>query len=223
MSRLAASTRLYCYYQVPWPNLQRDSSSSSIQCSQAPLCLLIDDSKENMLCQTGNVDPIEAKDDDGCQVEGKDSNLTNQRRLLPLSLVVCLSIPPSTYLSTIIAQMLRRIVAPCYRLRQSPLHRTYASVPDLQHYLRPGDSLHGFTLLRKENVPELELSALQFTHDKTGAEYLHIARDDTNNVFSIGFKTNPPDATGVPHILEHVTLCGSEKCVVHHNRRRVKM
>jgi Zn-dependent M16 (insulinase) family peptidase len=38
-----------------------------------------------------------------------------------------------------------------------------------------------------------------------------VARDDENNVFSIGFKTNPPDATGVPHILEHVTLCSSEK------------
>ena len=106
-----------------------------------------------------------------------------------------------------------RIVAPYNRLRQPLLYRTYASVTDLQQYPKPGDSLHGFTLKRKENVPELELSALQFTHDKTGAEYLHIARDDTNNVFSIGFKTNPPDATGVPHILEHVTLCGSEKCV----------
>jgi Zn-dependent M16 (insulinase) family peptidase len=40
---------------------------------------------------------------------------------------------------------------------------------------------------------------------------VHIARDDSNNVFSIGFKTNPPDATGVPHILEHTTLCGSQK------------
>ncbi|GIZ49522.1 hypothetical protein CKM354_001255200 [Cercospora kikuchii] len=101
-----------------------------------------------------------------------------------------------------------RIVAPYHRLR---LHRAYASVTDLQQYPKPGDRLHGFTLQRAENVPELELAALHFTHDKTGADYLHIARDDTNNVFSIGFKTNPPDATGVPHILEHVTLCGSEK------------
>ena len=38
-----------------------------------------------------------------------------------------------------------------------------------------------------------------------------MARDDTNNVFSIGFKTNPPDNTGVPHILEHTTLCGSKR------------
>ena len=48
-------------------------------------------------------------------------------------------------------------------------------------------------------------------HSKTGAEYLHVAREDQNNVFAINFKTNPANDTGLPHILEHVTLCGSEK------------
>lgn len=75
----------------------------------------------------------------------------------------------------------------------------------------PGAALHGFTLRRVKEVPELELQALHYTHNKTGCEYLHLGKDDPNNVFSIGFKTNPPDRTGVPHILEHVTLCGSEK------------
>ncbi|QYS94680.1 Mitochondrial presequence protease [Trichoderma simmonsii] len=85
------------------------------------------------------------------------------------------------------------------------------TVTDLALYPKPGSKLHGFTLVRAKHVPELELTALQLQHDKTGADYLHIARDDTNNVFSIGFKTNPPDDTGVPHILEHTTLCGSDK------------
>ncbi|KAI0471811.1 Metalloenzyme, LuxS/M16 peptidase-like protein [Xylariaceae sp. FL0804] len=85
------------------------------------------------------------------------------------------------------------------------------AVTDLSHYPKPGEKLHGFTLLRSKHVPELELTALHLQHDKTGADYLHIARDDSNNVFSIGFKTNPPDDTGVPHILEHTTLCGSNK------------
>ncbi|KAL7795337.1 Metalloenzyme, LuxS/M16 peptidase-like protein [Trichoderma ceciliae] len=85
------------------------------------------------------------------------------------------------------------------------------TVTDLALYPKPGAKLHGFTVVRTKHVPELELTALQLQHDKTGADYLHIARDDTNNVFSIGFKTNPPDDTGVPHILEHTTLCGSEK------------
>lgn len=77
-----------------------------------------------------------------------------------------------------------------------------------------GDGLHGFVVQHKKQVPELHLTAVLLKHDKTGADYLHVARDDKNNVFSIGFKTNPPDATGLPHILEHTTLCGSEKLVL---------
>lgn len=63
----------------------------------------------------------------------------------------------------------------------------------------------------KKHIPELHLTAVLLKHDKTNADYLHVAREDRNNVFGIGFKTNPPDFTGVPHILEHTTLCGSEK------------
>jgi presequence protease len=96
---------------------------------------------------------------------------------------------------------------------RSTAKRAARAATDLSQYPKPGEQLHGFTLLRTKHVPELELTALYLRHDKTGAEHLHIARDDSNNVFSIGFKTNPPDDTGVPHILEHTTLCGSEKSV----------
>ncbi|MCJ1313758.1 Mitochondrial presequence protease [Agyrium rufum] len=89
--------------------------------------------------------------------------------------------------------------------------RGLASIVDASNYPKPGESLHGFTFKRSKHVPELQLTAFHLQHEKTGAEYLHVARDDSNNVFSIGFKTNPPDDTGVPHILEHTTLCGSEK------------
>lgn len=80
-----------------------------------------------------------------------------------------------------------------------------------EHDLHVGQQLHGFTLRRQKYVPELQLKAYDLQHDRTGAEYLHVERDDKNNVFSIAFKTNPPDDTGVPHILEHTTLCGSKK------------
>ena len=103
--------------------------------------------------------------------------------------------------------LLRRDLKRFQRLRG----RAYASITDVTNYPKPGDQLHGFTLKRSKHVPELQLTALHLEHDRTGAEYVHIARDDKNNVFSIGFKTNPPDDTGVPHILEHTTLCGSEK------------
>ncbi|KAK4043494.1 Metalloenzyme, LuxS/M16 peptidase-like protein [Parachaetomium inaequale] len=94
---------------------------------------------------------------------------------------------------------------------RSTAKRAARAATDLSQLPKAGEQLHGFTLLRTKHVPELELTALHLRHDKTGAEHLHIARDDSNNVFSIGFKTNPPDDTGVPHILEHTTLCGSEK------------
>lgn len=104
--------------------------------------------------------------------------------------------------------MLRHATAASAASRHAS-RRAFASLANAP--TTPGEKLHGFTVLRSKHVPELELTALHLQHDKTGAEHLHIARDDANNVFSIGFKTNPPDDTGVPHILEHTTLCGSEK------------
>ncbi|KAH3900345.1 pitrilysin family metalloprotease SCDLUD_003319 [Saccharomycodes ludwigii] len=74
-----------------------------------------------------------------------------------------------------------------------------------------GAIYHGFEIKRILPVPELQLTAIDFEHQKTGAHHLHIDRDDNNNVLSVAFKTNPPNSTGVPHILEHTTLCGSAK------------
>ncbi|MBO5587143.1 MAG: insulinase family protein, partial [Acidaminococcaceae bacterium] len=48
-------------------------------------------------------------------------------------------------------------------------------------------------------------------HERSGARLLYLANDDDNKVFSIGFRTPPSDDTGVAHILEHSTLCGSRK------------
>ncbi|KAI4120181.1 MAG: hypothetical protein LQ345_000137 [Seirophora villosa] len=108
---------------------------------------------------------------------------------------------------------LRRYLSSCTAspLLRSPTRRHLATAsPASDRTLAVGQQLHGFTLQRQKHVPELQLTAYDLRHDRTGAEYLHIDRDDKNNVFSISFKTNPPDDTGVPHILEHTTLCGSE-------------
>ena len=102
----------------------------------------------------------------------------------------------------------------CYpfkKLKRPLVRRCLASIAEAHHHPNPGEKIHGFLLKRTKHVPELQLTAFDLEHEKTGAKYLHIARDDENNVFSIGFKTNPPDSTGVPHILEHTTLCGSQK------------
>ncbi|KAG5419369.1 CYM1 [Candida metapsilosis] len=72
--------------------------------------------------------------------------------------------------------------------------------------------LHGFEIVDTTTIPEFSLIATLLKHEASGAQHLHLdASNDNNNVFSIAFKTNPPDATGVPHILEHTTLCGSKK------------
>src|ERR1700761_4078511 len=90
--------------------------------------------------------------------------------------------------------------------------RSLATLANSNTLARPGDRLHGFTLEKTERFPVFDLTGYLLRHDKTGAEYLHLARDDDpNKVFAIAFRTNPPDATGVPHILEHTTLCGSKK------------
>ena len=88
--------------------------------------------------------------------------------------------------------------------------RKYATITDPAHYPKTGEVINGFTLEKIKHVLELHLTAIQLEHQMTGAQYLHVAREDKNNVFAINFKTNPNDDTGLPHILEHVTLCGSE-------------
>ncbi|CAG0914452.1 unnamed protein product [Notodromas monacha] len=74
-----------------------------------------------------------------------------------------------------------------------------------------GAQFHGFTVQRSELVTELDLAAILLKHDDTGCKYLHLARNDTDNVFATLFRTIPEDSTGAPHILEHYVLNGSEK------------
>uniref|UniRef100_A0A3B3SHI6 Pitrilysin metalloproteinase 1 n=1 Tax=Paramormyrops kingsleyae TaxID=1676925 RepID=A0A3B3SHI6_9TELE len=76
---------------------------------------------------------------------------------------------------------------------------------------KAGQSIHGFRVRQVTPVPDLCLTAVQLSHNVTGAEVLHLARDDSNNLFSVQFRTTPRDSTGVPHVLEHTVLCGSHK------------
>lgn len=105
-----------------------------------------------------------------------------------------------------------RGVLRCQKPRKGALVglRKYATLTDQKNFPKTGEVINGFTVERIRDVPELHLTALQLKHNGTGAQYLHVAREDKNNVFAINFKTNPNDDTGLPHILEHVTLCGSE-------------
>jgi Zn-dependent M16 (insulinase) family peptidase len=60
-------------------------------------------------------------------------------------------------------------------------------------------------------IDSLNLTIEHYEHKVTGAAHYHLAADDSQNVFLVALRTVPMDSTGVAHILEHTTLCGSEK------------
>ena len=68
-----------------------------------------------------------------------------------------------------------------------------------------------FTLVNETKHPTLDQTLLEFKHNTTGARHIHIQSDDAENTFMVVLKTIPEDESGVAHILEHITLCGSER------------
>jgi len=68
-----------------------------------------------------------------------------------------------------------------------------------------------YELLKSTFIDEINSDAYILRHKKSGARIMLISNDDNNKVFSIGFRTPPEDNTGLPHILEHSVLCGSDK------------
>lgn len=72
-------------------------------------------------------------------------------------------------------------------------------------------NIEHYTLVKEEYIEELNGTASLLEHDRTKARVMVVQNDDTNKVFTIGFRTPPSDDTGVPHIIEHSVLCGSRK------------
>jgi len=77
--------------------------------------------------------------------------------------------------------------------------------------MKLNDTVHGFKLEKISDVAEISAKTFEFIHVKTGAKLFYVAADDDNKVFYIAFRTPPKDDTGVAHIVEHSTLCGSKK------------
>jgi presequence protease len=73
-----------------------------------------------------------------------------------------------------------------------------------------GKLYHGFKLMEKRFVKEVNAECFYFEHVKSGARLLKIAADDPNKTFSIAFKTDPESDAGTPHIMEHSVLNGSK-------------
>jgi Zn-dependent M16 (insulinase) family peptidase len=68
-----------------------------------------------------------------------------------------------------------------------------------------------FELVRVQSIPSLKIQFEEYRHRVTGAQHIHLAADNSENVFLVALRTVPMDSTGVAHILEHTALCGSEK------------
>ena len=75
-----------------------------------------------------------------------------------------------------------------------------------------GAVIEGFQIEQIAPLPDLRAVAIRAKHRQSGAQLLHVfTPTDTENCLAITFPTPPPDDTGLPHILEHAVLGGSNK------------
>ncbi len=95
---------------------------------------------------------------------------------------------------------------------------TYPTFPDIPQIrsLLPLQScqtghMTAFTLIDSTTHDSISNGKLQTYHHPSGAVHYHIANDDDHRSFMISFRTLPDDNAGLPHILEHSVLCGSQQ------------
>ncbi|XP_050296149.1 presequence protease, mitochondrial isoform X2 [Anthonomus grandis grandis] len=108
-----------------------------------------------------------------------------------------------------------RVIKTLTTLNRRASQAAQTKTPEIQNQtdiltIRPNEKIHGFIVKKVKDIPEFRIRAIYLEHEKTKAEYLHLYRDDNNNLFSVNFRTTPKDSTGSPHILEHTVLCGSK-------------
>lgn len=77
--------------------------------------------------------------------------------------------------------------------------------------LRVGDRYHGFRVLRLQSLPEPKAVAVDCLHERTGLRLFHFFNQDPNSLFAFAFPSYPENDCGLPHIVEHCVLSGSEK------------
>ncbi|EPZ32580.1 Peptidase M16 domain-containing protein [Rozella allomycis CSF55] len=98
--------------------------------------------------------------------------------------------------------LLKQFISPCRRT-----FRKFATASSPDNICKHPN----FVLKASQRYNEYKMTAYLYEHIKTKASYMHLEKSDTNKLFAVGFKTLPADNKGIPHILEHLTLCGSEK------------
>lgn len=68
-----------------------------------------------------------------------------------------------------------------------------------------------FILSRESAIPSLGVVFQEYADAQSGAKHIHLKAKDTENAFMVSFPTVPRADDGRAHILEHISLCGSEK------------
>ena len=68
-----------------------------------------------------------------------------------------------------------------------------------------------FELKESKKIKLLDVNAQVYRHSKFNTQHIHLDSSNDEKVFMVAFRTIPEDSTGVAHILEHTSLCGSEK------------
>ena len=68
-----------------------------------------------------------------------------------------------------------------------------------------------FELKRRREQPDLRATLEEYQDTQTGMKHIHLRRDDAERGFVLMFPTPPANDQGIPHILEHLSLCGSER------------
>ena len=73
------------------------------------------------------------------------------------------------------------------------------------------EKLSAYRVVEHKTIGEMQSEGIVLEHKKTKARLFLVSNDDENKVFCIGFRTPPDNDCGLPHILEHSVLCGSDK------------
>ena len=73
------------------------------------------------------------------------------------------------------------------------------------------EQLNAYRVVEHKFIEEMQSDGIVLEHKKTKAKLFLVSNEDENKVFCIGFRTPPDNDCGLPHILEHSVLCGSEK------------
>ncbi len=68
-----------------------------------------------------------------------------------------------------------------------------------------------FELKESQEIGLLNVNAQIYQHSEFETQHIHLDSSNDEKVFMVAFRTIPEDSTGVAHILEHTSLCGSAR------------